>query len=129
MIYLAIDKFYNGMVIKGYGFKDLPIIIPLILFPSIEILVAACYLSDADKGKMRELKAKPDLKIKVWDTESIPVAIETGKIDEVLQLCFKNGNASLDEIYKSIPEARNLIHILSLSRTYPNNTPRFSNLG
>jgi len=129
VIYLAIDKFYNGMVIKGYGFKDLPIIIPLILFPSIEILVAACYLSDADKGKMRELKAKPDLKIKVWDTESIPVAIETGKIDEVLQLCFNNGNASLDEIYKSIPEARNLIHILSLSRTYPNNTPRFSNLG
>ncbi|MFK5969789.1 MAG: hypothetical protein QM487_06675 [Candidatus Marithrix sp.] len=114
VIHLAIDEFYEQMVNQGYGFKDLPIIIPLILFPSIEILVAACYLSGVDREKMRTLRAKPDLKIKVWGIENIPVAIETGKIDEVLEFCFdKDNTSSLNEIYKYIPEARNLIHILS----------------
>jgi len=114
VIYLSVDEFYDKMNSQGYSFRNLPIIIPLVLFPSIEILVAACYLSDNDKKTIRELRAKPDLKMKVWDTDNIPTAYENGKINEVLELCFSNnGASSLQEIYKDIPEVRNLMHILS----------------
>lgn len=114
IVKLSIDEFYEKMCKQGYLYNNLPIVIPLILFPSIEILVAACFLSDREKQTMRELRAKPDLKNKVWETDNIPFAIETGRINQVLDLCFNSdNNTSLDEIYKEIPEVRNLIHILS----------------
>lgn len=116
VIYLSVDEFYSKMNSQGYSFQDLPVIIPLILFPSIEILVAACYLSDKEKKNIRKLRANPDLKVKVWNTDNIPEAIENGKIMEVLKLCFPNNDtSSLKEIYDEIPEVRNLIHTL----TYP----------
>jgi len=108
----AIDKFYERMIEQGYAFENLPLIIPLVLFPSIEILVAACYLSNSDKVKMRTLKANPDLKNKIWEETNMKSAIESGKVNQILELCFTGRNDSLKEIYKHIPEARNLIHIL-----------------
>ena len=116
IIHFSIDKFYDRMSLKGYSYINLPIIIPLILFPSIEILVAACYLSYKDKNTIRELRAKPDLKMKVWDTEYISAAIDNGKIENVLNLCFDTDyENSLYNIYKEIPEVRSFIHTL----TYP----------
>ena len=35
IIYLSIDEFYEKMNFRGYTYQNLPIIIPLILFPSI----------------------------------------------------------------------------------------------
>lgn len=115
VINTSIEEFYDKMVKEGYSYQNLPLIIPLILFPSIEILVASCYLSDNEKTSFRKLRAKPDLKKKVWDTENIPYAIDTGKITEVLNLCFVDNDNSLNEIYQYIPEARNFIQTL----TYP----------
>lgn len=116
IIYLSIDEFYEKMSYQGYTYQNLPIITPLILFPSIEILVAACYLSDKDKKAIRKLRANPDLKKKVWETDNIPVAIETGKVEQILELCFNSGNSSfLQEIYKEVPEVRTFVHTL----TYP----------
>ena len=111
-VYFAIDKFYERMIEQGYTFEDLPAIVPLILFPSIEILVAACYLQDSEKIKMRTLKANPDLKKKIWEETDMKFAIENGKVSEVLEICFTGKNDSLKDIYKHIPEARNLINIL-----------------
>jgi len=116
VIHSAINEVYRIMVEQGLNFKNLPIIIPLILFPSIEILVAACYLSENQKNDMRKLKAKPDLKNKVWGTDRIGSAIESGKMQEILELCFSNGSDSFNDIYKDIPEVRHLIHILSYPR-------------
>ena len=83
---------------------------------SIEILVAACYLSPKDKKTIRKLRAKPDLKKKIWETDNIPKAIETGKIANVLEICFDiENNSFLHEVYKEIPEARSFVHTL----TYP----------
>jgi hypothetical protein len=111
-VYFAIDKFYERMIEQGYNFDNLPVIIPLILFPSIEILVAACYLSESDKKLMRNLKPNPDLKQKIWKETDMKRAIENGKVSEVLEICFTGKNDSLKDIYKYIPEARNLINIL-----------------
>lgn len=116
IINLSIEEFYQKMNKQGLTYQNLPIIIPLILFPSIEILVAACYLSNKDKKTIRNLRAKPDLKKKVWETDNIPAAIKTGKIKQVIELCFNNHNNSfLHEVYREIPEARNIVHTL----TYP----------
>ncbi len=110
MLWLAIEEFYDKMVINGYSYENLPLILPIILFPSSEILVAAC-MYDFNRENFRNLKAKPNLKQKVYDTDSIPEAIESGKFHETLSTFVIP--ESVKEVYKEIPEARKLIQFLS----------------
>jgi hypothetical protein len=110
ILWFAIEKFYEEMVKKNYTYENLPLILPLILFPSSEILVASC-MYDFNRGNFRELKAKPDLKCKVYNTDNIPKAIQTGKLNEVLSTFIIP--EAIKDIYKEIPEARKFIQILS----------------
>lgn|GEM_PF-976187 len=114
VLWLAIEEFYNKMTEMGYAYESLPLILPLILFPSSEILVAACMYDFAkEKENFRSLKAKPDLKQKVYETDSIPRAFRTGKLLEVLSAFVVPD--SLQDIYKQIPEVRKFMQILSFS--------------
>ncbi|WP_069471189.1 hypothetical protein [Candidatus Marithrix sp. Canyon 246] len=82
---LAIEEFYQKRVEWGYDYQSLPLILPLVLFPSIEILVAACFESDGNfDERYRSLEAKPHLKQKVWETDSIHEALTTGMFDDIL---------------------------------------------
>lgn len=108
--WLAIEEFYNRMVKQGWSYEKLPLILPLIFFPSSEILAASC-MYNFKKENFRELRAKPDLKIKVYETDNIPNAIKTGKMEEVLSTFITP--ESIKKVYKEIPEARKFIHILS----------------
>jgi len=120
---LVIEEFYDRKVSMGYDYQSLPMILPLLLFPSIEILVAACIECEGNfDQEYRSLKAKPDLKQKVWETDSIHEAFETGMFDEILKEYIVPEN--LNKIYKHIPEARKLIQILGFSSCFPRyNTP------
>ncbi|MBW1615280.1 MAG: hypothetical protein JRJ49_01855 [Deltaproteobacteria bacterium] len=109
---LAIEEFYNNMVKQGWTYNNLPLILPLIFFPSSEILAASCiYNFKIESKNFRKLRAKPELKIKVYGTDNIPKAIETGKMEKVLSKFITPD--TVKEVYKEIPEARKLIHILS----------------
>ncbi|MCH8289684.1 hypothetical protein IH992_01085 [Candidatus Poribacteria bacterium] len=112
VLWLAIEEFYSMRVDGGFNYESLPLILPLILFPSSEILVAAC-MYDFSKENLRVLKAKPALKQKVYETDSIPKAIQSGKLHEVLSEFVVPD--SLKKIYKEIPEARKFIQILSFN--------------
>ncbi|MEK8019580.1 MAG: hypothetical protein VSS75_022120 [Candidatus Parabeggiatoa sp.] len=108
---LAIDDFYGQMVKQGYDYEYLPLVLPLIFFPSIEILVAACTeeVHDFDK-QCRALKAKPDLKQKVWGTDSIDEALKSGMLHGVLETYMTP--EALNKVYKTIPEVRRFIQLL-----------------
>jgi hypothetical protein len=110
IMWLAIEEFYNKMVEQGYDYLQLPLILPVILYPSSEILVASC-MDDFDKTNYREFNAKPALKQKVYDTDSIPVAIENGTIKEVLDTFVIP--ETLSKVYKDLPEIRKFMHILT----------------
>lgn len=108
----AIDEFYDKMTTQGYSYENLPLILPLILFPSSEILAAAA-MYDFNKENYRNLKPNPDLKQKVYGTDSMNKAVQSGKLDEVLSAFVVP--ESLGDIYREIPEARSLIQILSFN--------------
>ena len=111
LINLSIEIFYEKMVGIGYNFGSLPFIVPLILFPSSEILVATC-THHAHTEKLRELNPNPSLKQKVYGTDSIHDAIENGELVKALDTYLIDEN--LEEIYKEIPEARILMQSLTL---------------
>ena len=110
VIWLAVEDFYDRMVTYCYSYTDLPLVLPLVLFPSSEILVASC-MYDFRQQNFRALRPKPDLKQKVYETDNIPEAFESGKLEEVLSMYVVP--EKLDRVYRAIPEARKLIQILS----------------
>ncbi|MBI2968038.1 MAG: hypothetical protein HYY40_09520 [Bacteroidetes bacterium] len=110
LIYFSIEKFYEEMVKQGYNYEILPYFIPLILFPSSEILVASC-IFDISKENIRYLHPTPQLKKKVYDTESIPEAFRSGKLFKTINTYLTEDN--INNVYKEIPEARLLIHTLT----------------
>jgi hypothetical protein len=70
-------------------------------------------MHDFEKENFRSFEANPTLKKKVYGVENIPKALETGKLQEVLE--FWLIPESLSEIYKDIPETRKFMQILAFS--------------
>ncbi len=106
----SIDKFYHKISKEGYSYNNIPLIIPMILFPSSEIIVASC-MYDFDKENIRELKPTPALKEKVYGFSNIPEAFDNNAIEETINTYLVSDN--LNEIYRLTPELRKVIHILS----------------
>jgi hypothetical protein len=111
LLLFSIEKFYELMVNQGHSLEFLPFIVPLVLFPSSEILIASC-MFDITRENLRTFKPTPALKTKVYGTESITEALQTGMLEETLEQYLTKEN--IKEIYKEIPEARILIHLLTI---------------
>lgn len=105
----SIEIFYDKMVESGYSYEYLPLITPLILFPSSEILVASCIYNNGTDA-LRKLNPNPALKTKVYGSSSIDEVIKSGELYNVLDTYITSD--SINEIYREIPEARILIHSL-----------------
>ncbi len=112
IMWLAIEEFYHKMVRQGYEYQQLPLILPIVLYPSSEILVASC-MDDFDKTNYRQFNARPALKQHVYETESIPLAIHNGTLAEVLNTFVVP--ESLSKVYKDLPEVRKFMQILTFS--------------
>ena len=106
----SIDKFYHKISKEGYSYNNIPLIIPMILFPSSEIIVASC-MYDFDRANIRELKPTPALKEKVYGFSNIPEAFDNNAIEETINTYLVSDN--LNDIYRLTPELRKVIHILS----------------
>jgi hypothetical protein len=111
VIWLGIERFYEKLSKEGYSYENLPLILPIILFPCTEILVASSM--EHYNETFRSFKAKPDLKMKVWGTDHIHTAYEEGFLQEVVKEYIIPSN--LQKIYQNIPEVRRFIQILSYS--------------
>jgi hypothetical protein len=111
VLWKAIEHFNDELIQKGYSYEQIPLVLPIIPFPCIEILVRAA-MPNYDE-KYRSLKAKPELKQEVWGTYHIPTAYNEGMIQATLENYIIPQN--IEAIYRHIPEARKFIQILSFN--------------
>jgi hypothetical protein len=104
----GVESFYHTMLRQGYGKENLPLIIPIVPFPSIEILVAAARnMSDYYGKKPNELKTMLYGKNKRIGPEELE--------DKALKHITLD---SVNVIFKHIPESRPFINFLSaIART------------
>jgi hypothetical protein len=109
IIQYSIEQFYDKLILRGYQYKNIPFLIPLIFFPSSEVLVASC-MFDFKQHNIRELKPTPALKRKVYESASIPEAIKNNKLEVALNKFITPEN--VQKSYKELPEIRLLIHSL-----------------
>lgn len=111
IIQYSIELFYEKLIEQGYTYNNIPYFLPLILFPSSEILVASC-IYDFKKENVRELKPTPALKQKVYGSSSIPEALNNGNLTKILNTHITA--ETINNIYRELPEIRQLIHSLVL---------------
>jgi hypothetical protein len=107
----VIEQFYDKMQKEYVNYDYLPIILPIVPFPAIEILVASTM--DSYNENYRTFEAKPRLKQEVWGTDHIPIAYDEGYLQEVLKEYMTPENIA--KIYQHIPEARKFIQILAFA--------------
>lgn len=102
----AVEKFYNFQSDRGYSFEYLPLILPVVVFPSTEILIASARsLLSKCCGK-----TPTELKQFLYQTDNIHTMDSDALKNKALQYLDKQG---IQRIYKDIPEARILIQTLS----------------
>ena len=101
IFHLAVQEFYEEKISQGYTFRNLPIILPLIFFPSTEILVAAFRHND-DFDRYRNQDA-PTLKQMLYGTNNLKT-LQKGELSE-LALKFINSTL-LEQVFAKLPEIR-----------------------
>lgn len=111
VLWKAIEHFYEKLILRGHSYEHIPLVLPIIPFPCIEILVRAA-MPNYDE-KYRSFKAKPELKQEVWGESHIPTAYDNGYISMTLEDYIIPKN--IEAIYRHIPEARKFIQILSFN--------------
>ncbi len=109
----SIEEFYRAKAREGYTHEYLPVVIPFVVFPSTEILIAAAkidpkkLIKDAYGKKPRELK-----QLLYGTTELQTISAEDFNKKA---LDFINSE-SIGRIFQNIPESRNFMQTLSLGK-------------
>lgn len=101
---LAIQEFYNEKVKQGYSFENLPVILPLLFFPSTEILIIA--FKNRNQFENERKKEAWGLKEYLYKTTNLH-----SLSDNDLNQCALNyiQSDSLNVIFSSLPEIRNFL--------------------
>jgi hypothetical protein len=109
----SIEEFYRAKVRENYTHEYLPVVIPFVVFPSTEILIAAAkidspkFIKDVYGKKPRELK-----QLLYGTTELQTISDEDFKKKA---LDFIN-TESIGRIFQNVPESRNFMQTLSLGK-------------
>jgi hypothetical protein len=105
---LVIEEFYHKFHQQGYQRKFLPMVLPLVLFPSSEILVAAFRHSEKDVFRARGKQAK-ELKQELFGTDDMR-RLGPDEFDKVVLSYITRTNC--EKVYKFVPESRHFIRSL-----------------
>lgn len=108
IILTAIEDFCEKKVRQGYDLIYLPLIIPIIPFPSTEILIAAAKTGNRSRFKFRGMKAR-DLKTKLYGVTDLGSLDEETFQTEAMRIITPE---SCRAVYKHVPEARSFLHTL-----------------
>jgi len=108
----SIEKFYDIQSGFGNGYQFLPLILPLIIFPSTDILIAAAKTSVDGKIKFHNKKPS-DLKQGLYGTTKLWELSEGEFEEKALAYLTIDG---INAIYKHIPEIRFFFQSLSWGR-------------
>lgn len=113
IFFAAIEIFYNKKVRQGFDLIYLPLVVPLILFPSTEILIAAAKTGLTSKFNFHGMKAG-HLKMKLYGTDDLSCLDEEmfqKKASDIITA------ESCKAIYKHVPESRLFLHTLLWNQT------------
>ena len=109
----SIEEFYRAKVRENYTHEYLPVVIPFVVFPSTEILIAAAkidspkFIKDVYGKKPRELKQL------LYGTTELQTISDEDFNKKALD--FINSE-SIGRIFQNIPESRNFMQTLSLGK-------------
>ena len=109
----SIEEFYRAKVRENYTHEYLPVVIPFVVFPSTEILIAAAK-TDSQKFIKSAYGKKPrELKQLLYGTTELQTLREEELKKNALD--FINSE-SIGRIFQNIPESRTFIQTLSLGK-------------
>jgi len=104
----SIEEFYRVKAREGYNHELLPLVIPVVTFPSTEIFVVAA------KDMMKNYGKKPtELKQALYGTTNLQTLREEDLKEKALNFITPN---SISKIFKDVPESRAFIQMLSFGR-------------
>jgi hypothetical protein len=101
----GVESFYHTMLRQGRGKENLPLIIPIVPFPSTDILIAAARNMSGYYGR------KPnELKTMLYGNDNLRTIPPEDFEDKALKYITSD---SINLIFKNIPESRPFINFLS----------------
>jgi len=105
----SIEEFYRAKAKDGYTHEYLPLVIPVVTFPSTEIFIAAA--RDKIGGKYGR---KPDeWKQMLYGTDNLATLREEDFKEKALDFITCE---SIGKIFREVPESRSFIQTLSFGR-------------
>jgi hypothetical protein len=109
LVTYGIERFYHYLAIEGYNFEYVPLITPLLLFPSTDILIKAAKSADGSNFA-GYAKSPSQLKMELYGTTDLRrVTPDQFKI-KALKFLTREG---LGSIYRHLPEIRFFLHIIA----------------
>jgi len=93
---LAIEEYYRIQIKQGYNLQDIPLIMPLVPFPSTEILVMATKIKPSDSFSPYRSQSATELKRKLYP--QYPPSVQVTLKAITLETC--------GYIYQGVPEFR-----------------------
>jgi hypothetical protein len=103
----AIARFYQLKASQGLTYEYLPLILPLIFFPSTEIFVAAAKYTTMSQSQGKKPR---ELKMMLYETDNLKQVSADDLKKKALDYLDEAG---IQKIYQNIPESRVLIQTLS----------------
>ena len=101
----AAIRFYEAVLGQGYSQDNIPLVLPIITFPSTEIIIAAA------KGLNNYYGKKPlELKQSIYGVSNLSILGDGDLEKKALQFITVTG---IDNIFNNVPESRHFIKTLS----------------
>jgi hypothetical protein len=102
-ILTGVDRFYHVKIQHGFTYDDIPLVLPLILFPSTDVIIAAARsVGSAGEGPCHGHSAR-DLKQRLYDTDELSRLSTEDFTNKALKFLTPVGCA---RIYSLVPETR-----------------------
>lgn len=112
---IAIEEFYHLKAKYGYQWGQLPLIIPLVFFPSTDILIAALKIGDTLPFDFHGLRAN-EIKMRLYGVEDLrhlrDEELKEKALDFITPDAFK-------AVYRHIPESRIFLRTLLWNQVLP----------
>ncbi len=108
IVHRGIEKYYHVLSGWGYAVDNLPLIIPIIPFPSTEIIIASARAASGETIIIRGKQAR-ELKKTLYRTYNLN-SLEKGQLRKFALSYLTND--CIKDIYKDVPEIRTLFQTL-----------------
>jgi hypothetical protein len=109
----SIEEFYRAKAREGYTHEHLPVVVPVVTFPSTEIFIAAAKIDPKKLIKDAYGKKPGELKTLLYGTKELKTLSDEDFNKKALD--FIN-TESIGRIFQNVPESRTFIQTLSLGK-------------